>query len=153
MRDLADTDALQRWNDLLIASRETMELRAEDLHLGSALAKVLTEHDLQFASTRIERPSYATVFAFACHRWGVAREDAMSAYVWTWSENQVLAAVKLVPLGQSAGQRIVHRLASTIAEVVAAALSLGDDDIGVCSLMRGVSSALHEIQYSRLFRS
>lgn len=154
--DAASTDdraLLRRWNALLIASRETAELRAEDLHMGSALAKVLVEHELDFSSTEITKPTYAAVFAFACHRWDVARGDALSTYAWVWSENQVLAAVKLVPLGQSAGQRIVHRLACAIPRIVRDALSFEDDDIGVSALMQGVSSALHETQYTRLFRS
>jgi urease accessory protein len=148
-----DRASLQRWNALLIASRETAELRAEDLHMGSALAKVLIEHELDFASTEVAKPTYAAVFAFACQRWNVARSDALSTYAWAWSENQTLAAVKLVPLGQSAGQRIVHRLASAIPSIVRSALAFQDDDIGVGALMQGVSSALHETQYTRLFRS
>ena len=148
-----DLDVFRYWNDVLIASRETMELRAEDLHMGSALAKVLTEHDLDFFALNVTKASYAAVFAFACNRWGVSRDDAMSAYAWIWSENQTLGAVKLVPLGQSAGQRILHRLAAEIPRVVSTAQRLCDEDIGVRSVMQGVASALHETQYTRLFRS
>jgi urease accessory protein len=148
-----DFQTRRAWNQLLVAARETAELRAEDLHMGAALAKVILEHELDFAATALERPAYATVFAFACSQWRVARDDASSAYAWAWAENQVLAAVKLVPLGQSSGQRILHRLALRLPEVVQRAASLGDDDIGVGALMPGVASALHETQYTRLFRS
>ena len=148
-----DIPAMQRWNALLIAARETSELRAEDLHMGSALAKLLLEHQLSFPYAHVPRPAYATAFAFGCSQWHVSAHETLGAYAWTWSENQVLAAVKLVPLGQSAGQRILHRLATTLPEVVGHALDFADDDIGVAALIPGICSALHETQYTRLFRS
>ena len=73
--------------------------------------------------------------------------------LWAWSENQVLAAVKLVPLGQSAGQRLLHRLTDLLPPVVALALELPDEAIGTSALSQGLAAALHESQYSRLFRS
>jgi urease accessory protein len=151
--EYADLDSLRRWNAWLIASRETAELRAEDLHMGNALAKVIAEHQLNFAAVGINRPVYATVFAFACHGWKVERIDVLSTYAWAWAENQVLAALKLVPLGQTAGQRILHRLATGLPIVVERALDVQDQDIGVGALMHSVASALHETQYTRLFRS
>jgi urease accessory protein len=148
-----DYSSLRSWNARLVASRETAELRAEDLHMGSALAKVIAEHELDFGTAQIERPTYAAVFAFACHCWKVGRGDVLSAYAWAWAENQVLAALKLVPLGQKSGQRILHRLAIGLPGVVARALSIPDEGIGVGALMHSVASALHETQYTRLFRS
>jgi urease accessory protein len=149
----ANFNTLRRWNSHLIASRETAELRAEDLHMGRALAKVIAEHELNFDAAQIERPAYATVFAFACHRWNVEPMDVLSTYAWAWAENQVLAAIKLVPLGQTAGQRILHQLATGLPQIIERALDLGDEDIGVGALMHSVASALHETQYTRLFRS
>ena len=148
-----DVAALRHWNAQLVASRETAELRAEDLHMGSALAKVIAEHELAFTPAHTERPTYSTVFAFACQGWKVERRDTLSTYAWAWAENQVLAALKLVPLGQTSGQRILHRLASAVPGIVDRALTLTDEDIGVGALMHSVASALHETQYSRLFRS
>jgi urease accessory protein len=146
-------DFVRHWNAVLIASRETAELRAEDLHMGASLAKVVAEHDLEFAALRIERPSYATVFAFACTSWNVSRQDTLNAYAWAWAENQVLAAIKLVPLGQMAGQRILHRLAGRLPSLIEQAMGVADQDIGVGAVMHSLASALHETQYTRLFRS
>lgn len=146
-----EMDAVRRWDALLIACRETEELRAEDRHLGAALIKVLREIAPAMASP--STGSYAAAFALACVHWGVTRQDAAQTYAWTWTENQVLAAVKLVPLGQSAGQRILHALIPRLETAVARALTLSDDQIGYCSVMQSVASARHEIQYTRLFRS
>lgn len=146
-----DVASVQRWNALLIAARETEELRAEDRHTGKALQKILAGLGVQ--SPDIKAPAYATMFALACARWSVPAADGLHAYAWSWAENQVLAAIKLVPLGQSAGQRMLHQLIPKLTALGAAALAMDDDDIGVCAVMHGMASARHELQYTRLFRS
>jgi urease accessory protein len=148
---VGDREAVTRWDSMLVASRETEELRAEDRHLGAALIKILREIAPEIASPPVR--THAAAFALACVHWNVTRQDAAQTYAWTWTENQVLAAVKLVPLGQSAGQRILHALIPRLECAVTRALALSDDEIGYCAVMQSVASARHEIQYTRLFRS
>jgi urease accessory protein len=74
-------------------------------------------------------------------------------FAFAWSENMVQAAIKAVPLGQSAGQRILARLAAEIPQAVDHALTLGDTDRQSFTPMLAILSAQHETQYSRLFRS
>jgi urease accessory protein len=147
-----DSAAIEHWNAWLSAARETEELRAEDRHLGSALAKVLVELNVAGHSPPAT-PGYACMFALACSEWGVGAAETLRAYGWTWTENQVLAAIKLVPLGQSAGQRILHAMIPKLALIVERALDTRDEEIGFASVMQGVASARHELQYTRLFRS
>jgi urease accessory protein len=144
-----------RWSQFLIASRETAELRAEDRHLGRSLAKVLAESGIDAARPWVTRAdaTFATLFALACTRWGINAYDAACGYLWTWAENQVLAAVKTVPLGQSAGQRMLHVLIADIPAVVDNARTLSDDAIGSAAPLHLIASAAHETQYTRLFRS
>jgi len=150
----SDASAVRHWNAQLIAARETSELRAEELHLGLALARVLIELEIGEAGEWIEAaPAFATLFALAAVRWHIGAGDALAGYLWAWSENQVLAAVKLVPLGQSAGQRLLHRLTAAMPAIVERARTLADDAIGVSTVSQAIASALHESQYSRLFRS
>jgi len=147
-----DHDGLRQWGRFLLAARETEELRAEDRHMGSSLARIL--RDLGTASSDSNQShGYAEMFAIACVRWHIPEHEALQAYAWTWAENQVLCAVKLVPLGQSAGQRILHTLVPMLEEIVSRAITIEDDDIGACALMQGLSSARHESQYTRLFKS
>jgi urease accessory protein len=151
--------AVQRWNAFLIASRETSELRAEDRHLGSALLRVLAEWDITtdlFGAATAKHPvgvSHATAFALACARWSVDAHAAAQTYGWAWTENQVLAAVKLVPLGQSAGQRLLHALIPRLNAYSARSVDLLDAEIGISTALSAVASGRHEIQYTRLFRS
>ena len=153
-----DHPAVRRWNALLIASRETAELRAEDRHLGSALLRVLAEFELEtdiFGARGSSAPgvSHAAAFAFACARWNIDAEPAVQTYAWAWAENQVLAAVKLVPLGQSAGQRLLHALIPRLGAYSARAAEVLDEDIGVSTALNAIASGRHETQYTRLFRS
>lgn len=151
---LAETEELQRWGRLLLAARETEELRAEDRHMGSALARILRELGAPILSPNPRaQPGYAEMFAFACAHWNIVESEALQAYAWTWAENQVLAAVKLVPLGQSAGQRMLHSLVPLLEEIATQAVEIDDDDMGACALMQGLASARHETQYTRLFKS
>lgn len=151
--------SVQRWNAFLIASRETAEFRAEDRHLGSALLRVLAEMQLStelFGANAAKHPvgvSHATAFAFACARWRIEAAAAAQTFAWTWAENQVLSAVKLVPLGQSAGQRLLHALTPSLGAYSARAADLLDADIGISTALNAIASGRHEIQYTRLFRS
>ncbi len=149
------TARVWRLSARLIASRETAELRAEDRHLGSALARVLIEHGINEAKPWVSHvdASHAALFALAAARWDICAPDAATGYLWSWCENQVLAAIKLVPLGQSAGQRLLGQLIQRIPDIVETAAGIDDDDIGIASPMQGIASARHESQYSRLFKS
>jgi urease accessory protein len=154
-----DHGGVLRWNSFLIACRETEELRAEDRHLGAALLRVLAEMELTNglfsanAAKSVVGVSHATAFAFACARWNIEPRAALQTFAWAWIENQVLAAVKLVPLGQSAAQRMLHRLTARIPPLVEQAHKLTDSDIGISTVLNAVASGRHETQYSRLFRS
>jgi urease accessory protein len=150
-----DEDGVFYWSRTLIAYRETAELRAEDRQTGQALARLLAEMELPTMQTWIRKPetTLATVFGFAAVNWGIPKDQAMLGYLWSWLENQVLCAVKLVPLGQVAGQRLLADLAAKIPGLVDKALQLADDEIGGSAFGLALASSRHEMQYSRLFRS
>ncbi|MCQ8130749.1 urease accessory protein UreF [Methylomonas rivi] len=150
-----DDAAVAYWSNTLIACRETAELRAEDRQTGQALARLLVNLELPEAQTWLRHPdaTLAGLFGLAAARWQIGKTDAMAGYLWGWLENQVLCAVKLVPLGQVAGQRLLKDLAGDIPALVKQALSMADDDIGGSCFGLALASSRHEMQYSRLFRS
>lgn len=153
---LADDTA--RVRDLTLAlqaSRETAELLAEDKHLGHALARVVTDLGLPEAADWVEPEpgSLATLWALAAARWDIPLTAAARGYLWGWAENQVAAAIKIIPLGQSAGQRILFHAAACIPAAVDEGLRIAPDDIGATAPGVAMASAWHEMQYSRLFRS
>lgn len=150
-----DGTALVYWGALLRASREAYELVEEDRHLGQALARVLVELGVSRAVPWCEDAgaNYATLFALAAHHWHIALTDTARGYLWAWCENQVGAAMKLVPLGQNAGQRLLSLLMPAIERAAVRGLALDAESIGATATGLGLASACHETQYSRLFRS
>lgn len=150
-----DVDAIKVWNTFLLASRESQELRNEDLHLGAALAQLLPALEIEEASDwqTPQQSSYASLFSLAAARWEIPLVDTAQGYLWAWSENQVAAAIKLIPLGQTAGQRILSHISQRIPPAVERGLQLIDNDIGAMAPAVAIASARHETQYSRLFRS
>lgn len=142
------------------ASRETAELRAETLQMGWSLVRLLAELDA-FAALpgwrarllAIETPCFPTAWSAAAAAWQVPADQALVAYLWAWAENQVMAAVKAVPLGQSAGQRLLATLGERIPAVAGAALHLPEASWSNYTPGLAIASSRHETQYTRLFRS
>ncbi|MDO8418746.1 MAG: urease accessory UreF family protein, partial [Rubrivivax sp.] len=79
--------------------------------------------------------------------------DALLAFAWGWAENMSQAAMKAVPLGQAAAQRMSARLAAAIPAAAEAAAALPDDARQAFTPRLAILAAQHETQYSRLFRS
>lgn len=146
-----DDSAFSRWNEEAIAARETAELRAETLQMGGSLLRVFPA--LRLAPPAGKQIAFPMAFAAACVRLGIDREAGLTAYLWAWLETQVLAAIKCVPLGQQAGQTLLFDLQGALMKAVATAASLGDDELGSATVQYALTSARHETQYSRLFRS
>jgi len=146
-----DAAAAARWNSLFLAARETAELRAETAQMGYSLAKLLPE--LGLTRIPLAEPSFPAAFAFAVAAWKIDPHEALVAYLWSWIENQVLAAVKAVPLGQTDGQRLLLSLGGRLEEIASCAARLDDDSLGNFAPGLAVLSSWHETQYSRLFRS
>jgi urease accessory protein len=150
-----DAEAMRGWNARLYAAREAAELQREDQQLGRALARLLTDLGIAEAAPwhNAARVCFATLFSLAAVKWEIPLPEAATGYAWTWTENQVIAATRLIPLGQTASQRLLVAAGPAIAAAVADALALPDQAIGATAPGLALASALHETQYSRLFRS
>lgn len=149
-----DLGAVERWSAQLLAARESAELRAEERHLGRALARVLVELGIgEAALWNDDRATWATLFSLAAARWQIGELETLAGYLWAWSENQVLAAIRLVPLGQSAGQRMLRALSDAIPGIARQALAIADEAIAISTPAQALACSLHEAQYTRLFRS
>lgn len=153
--DAGDGDLARRWSAELVASRETAELRAEERHLGQSLARLLPTLGIEGSAgwTRATKCSFAAMFALAAVRSGLDEVMAMHGYLWCWTENQVLCAVKLLPLGQTAGQRLLESQRRWMPQRIAQALAVEDAMIGAATPSVTMASAWHETQYTRLYRS
>jgi len=154
-----NTSEIRRLNGEFLASRESAELRAETVQMGFSLRRLL--RDLRddslggVAATLEAAPEVAfpTAWAGIAAAWGIAPDAALTAYLWSWAENQAMAALKAVPLGQAAGQRLLAELGGRIPDIARVALELPETDWSNFTPAFAIACARHETQYSRLFRS
>ncbi len=150
-----DQQAITYWTQYILASREAAELKTEDQHLGRALATLLSQLGVNQSEPYIQQQSaaFVTTLSLAAVHWHISIDDLAHAYLWMWCENQIAVAIKLVPLGQTSGQRLLLNVSDAIPSAVQLGLALADEKIGMAAPGLGIASTLHETQYSRLFRS
>ena len=151
----ADEASVVRWTRWLIACRETAELRKEERQRGAALAVLLPNLGVDIPENLAASVSSCqlTGFALAASQWGIDCQQLCRGYSWSWLENNVVAGVKLIPLGQTHGQQIMLELAADIPAAVAQAALVKDADIHSSTPAMAIASSRHETQYTRLFRS
>lgn len=153
----ADLPRIEQLNAWVLQTRETSELRAQTEQMGRSLLEWLRNHDGANAghidNCAAMQPTYPVAFALAASPTSASVRDCLLTYAFGWAENMMQAALKSVPLGQSAGQRILARLSREIPAAVEEALALQDEDRQAFAPMLAILSSQHETQYSRLFRS
>ena len=152
----ADRDKVIYWNQWLSATRETAELQQQNWQMGRSLLKLL--QDLYPTAdwsgwSMAEDWNLAIVFARAATLAQIDEHTATLGYLHSWASNLIGAGVKLIPLGQTAGQQLMLELGGSIAAVAERQRDLPDDRLFCCSWGLALASMAHETQYSRLFRS
>jgi urease accessory protein len=154
--DVAEIDYL---NAEFLASRESAELRAETAQMGFSMRRLLRDlrdENLAPVATLVEalpEVAFPTVWAGIAAAWQIEPEAALTAYLWSWAENQVMAALKAVPLGQAAGQRLLADLGRQIPDVTVNRKNWPKTKWSNFTPAFAIACARHETQYSRLFRS
>ncbi|MDJ1176262.1 urease accessory protein UreF [Roseofilum capinflatum] len=153
---MQDYPMLRYWNRWLLATRETEELRQQTVQMGRSLSLLVQnlEPDLQPVLQELGPEwSYPLVFAIAANHWQISPTDALLAYLQSWVSNLIAAGVKLIPLGQTTGQKLLFELHPQIRAIVPEILALEDDNLYSCSWGFALGCMAHETQYTRLFRS
>ncbi len=149
---------LAYWNQWLTATRESRELREQSLQMGGSLRKLLLDLDpavqVWFEPIpSIEPCNYAIAFGVGAAFWGIDLHKSGLGYLHSWANNLISAGIRLIPLGQTAGQKLLLHLTPTILSQWQRVLLLEDDDLYSCSWGLALASMGHESQYTRLFRS
>ncbi|MGB3405831.1 MAG: urease accessory protein UreF [Microcoleaceae cyanobacterium] len=152
---------LNDWNNWLSAARESSELREQSWQMGNSLSRLLLElnhvqeiPNLKKCIEAVGKPcNYAVAFGMAAASWQIDINYAVLGYLQSWASNLITAGIKLIPLGQTAGQKILLKLHPIIIESTQEILALSDDNLVSCNWGLGLASMAHETQYTRLFRS
>jgi urease accessory protein len=156
-----DLSAINHWNTWFLASRETREVRRETQQMGWSLVGLAKELDwldepAASALAGCTHVSLPCAHAACAHALGISRDDGLTAYLFMWLENQIMAAIKTIPLGQVAGQRLLSLLRSYMPRACLHALERADATpprLQTLAPQFAILAARHETQYSRLFRS
>ncbi len=169
-----DWGKVYQWNAWLSAVRETEELRQQQWQMGRALMRLLHDvsvplHDSQDVASEQRSKQLAPIvdlahrggtdcnmavaMAIAAYTWQIDLEPALLGYLHSWASNLVSAGVRLIPLGQTAGQQLLLNLQPHLFVASNAITALADEDLYSCSWGLSLASMSHEVQYSRLFRS
>ncbi len=153
-----DLSAFEYWNNHLIACRESNELLLADLAMGKALIRLIKQLESvditnYQAIIELKEISFVSAFSLCAYIFNLDLISAQSGYCWTYIDNQVAAATKLVPLGQTQAQNLLFELTENTQYIIEKANSIADEDISTSLPHLAMASAWHETQYSRLFRS
>lgn len=168
-----DRAAIAHWNAWLAAMRETAELRRQSEQMGRALADLVRSLDPQITpwldaasrpdlheqqethdASQIETEiQFAIAFGIAAAHSGIDERSSAIGFLQSWVTNAIGAGVKLIPLGQTDGQRVLRALDGAIARAASFAIGAGDDDLETSGWGLSLASMQHETQRVRLFRS
>ena len=153
-----DIDSITELNAWITTTREASEMRLQTEQMGRSLVEWLKNRGI--VDARVVRlgalkpaPTWPVAFALAAAQTGAPWREGLLSLAFSWAENMMQAALKAVPLGQSAGQRVLSQLSAAIPDAVDHAMRLMDSERQAFTPMLAILSAQHETQYSRLFRS
>jgi len=153
-----DRKGVAEWNAWLATTRETNELRRQSEQMGRSLAQWLRQRSadddrVAFLEALSPAPMWPVAFALAAADSGASSRAVLASFAAGWAENATQAALKAVPLGQTAAQRILAALSAAIPAAVERALAMPAGEMQAFAPMLAILSSQHEEQYSRLFRS
>ncbi|MGB2924671.1 MAG: urease accessory protein UreF [Limnothrix sp.] len=151
---------IKYWNSFLAGIRESRELRQQSIQMGNSLLKLLKDLDQEKSGQVKECRQvlgadchYAIAFGIAVALWEIEPKQAVLGYLHSWVSNLVGAGVKLIPLGQTAGQQIIYDLHPVIERVAEELMQQKEEHLYACSWGLSLASMNHETMYTRLFRS
>lgn len=156
-RALGDRASFAAVNDLALALAPSQELRLETAQQGrsflDAILAAWPKDELADAAKHIGEIAYPVAVGLAAAAHKIPLNIALPAFVLAFAQNLVSAAIRSAPIGQTAGQRVIHALTPRIEKLAADAETLTLDDIGGAVFRADLGSFKHETQYTRLFRS
>jgi urease accessory protein len=161
----ANETKLLSWNAWWSAARETEELRLQSWQMGRSLLRLFLTLEEPFPTAGINKTwptlqillerecNFAIAFGIVAAAWQIEPINTLLGYLQSWATNLIAAGIKLIPLGQTAGQQMLLNLQPMIEGAVQEIQQLPDDALESCGWGLSLASMAHETQYSRLFRS
>lgn len=161
----ANEAKLLYWNAWWSAARETEELRLQSWQMGRSLLRLFLSLEEPFPIASINKTwptlqillerecNFAIAFGIVAAAWQIEPISTLLGYLQSWATNLIAAGIKLIPLGQTAGQQMLLDLQPMIEHIAQEIQQLPNDALESCGWGLSLASMAHETQYSRLFRS
>ncbi|WP_191017652.1 urease accessory protein UreF [Treponema zioleckii] len=145
-------------DEIYNASRNAKEIREGSKKLAARFLKTVSLWKNLNGGEENEENSCApkhfpTAYGFHCVQSKISEEEALKAFLYSQISARVVTAVKLVPLSQSEGQKILHKLFALFGEILEEVMQLSKDDLCRSSPQSEILSMQHEFLYTRLYMS
>jgi len=154
---IKDYQKINYWNDWLSANRETQELRQQSWQIGTSLVRLInaleSSHNPDFVSLFPKPCNSAIAFGLITAHWQIPLTQSLLGYIHNWLNNLISVGIKLIPLGQTEGQKILLEINQQLVPIAQEIMTIKDEDLASCSWGLSLASMQHETLYSRLFRS
>lgn len=147
------------WIYFLLSTKETYELRQEEIHKGISFFYLIRDSwcllDNKWDKNwhYLMKKSYLGCLGWIGSLWKLPLYDLALSFSYSWIENAIMTALKIIPFGQNTAQKIIKDFCIIISTLVKESLILQDKQLGSSLPLISIASSLHEIQSSRLFRS
>jgi urease accessory protein len=139
--------------ELAAALAPCAERQSETLSQGRAFALAIAAWNPVLAAILPPDPAYPVAVGAVAAASGIAEEQVAIGFLHGWTGNLVSAGVRLIPLGQSAGLRVLARLEAVVLAVVRETRDAGIESLGGACFRADIAAMRHETQYTRLFRT
>ena len=150
-----DIERFDYWSHAAIAFRDTAELRAEERSRAGAYLRIVNALPLEIDEryrNGMQQTPLATL-ALAAATWHIDETSLLHAFAYNWLDAYIVNGVKIIPLGQSDGQELLHAKLSDLSEAVVESLDITAEALGYSVPSVAMASCGHEVQYSRIYRS
>lgn len=147
------------WIYFLLSTKETNELRQEEMHKGISFFYLLRDSWCLLNEKWdknwhfLIKKSYLGCLGWIGALWKLPLYELALSFSYSWIENAIMVALKIVPFGQNTAQKIIKDFCVIISKLLKESLVLKDENLGSSLPLISIASSLHEKQESRLFRS
>ncbi len=152
-----DYQKISYCNDWLSANRESQELRQQSWQIGNNLVRLInaleSSHNPHFVVLFPKPCNRAIAFSLITAHWQIPLNQSRLGYIHNWLNNLISVGIKLIPLGQTEGQKILLEINQQLISITEEIMTIKDEDLASCSWGLSLASMQHETLYSRLFRS
>ena len=142
--------SLDKW---ILASKDSIEIREQQTQMSKSLFELTKEFGFEYLYEKNKRCSWPLAWSWACYCFEISEFEMVEIFIYSWSANQLSAALRLIPMGSTTAQLIQRDLMGTISEVSKEIMNKKIDEIYFGNVGLAMSQQSHNDLYTKLFRN